>query len=49
MLDVDFADVKPSVINLFLVTLMAIVGITILKFVFTKYPVPGVSEVVMAV
>jgi len=49
MFDLDFADIKPSMINLFIVTLMAIVGITILKFVFSKYPVPGVSDIVMAV
>lgn len=49
MFDIDFAEVKPSVINLFVITLMAVIGIVLLKYIFTRWPVPGVSDVIMAV
>jgi hypothetical protein len=40
---------RPDVWTFVLVTLMAIVGITVLKFLVTRYPVPGLSEIVLAV
>lgn len=34
--------------NLVMVTLMAIVGVTLAKVALTKYPVPGLSKLVLA-
>lgn len=48
-MDFDLADIKPGVYNLIVITLMAIIGITFLKWLFTKYPIPGVTEVVTGV
>lgn len=35
--------------NLIVVTLMAILGITLAKVVVTRWPVPGLSKLVIAV
>lgn len=48
-LDFDFADVKPNIHNLLVITIMAIIGISFAKFVLTKYPVKGLTEIVTAV
>lgn len=48
-MDFDLADIKPNVYNLLIITLMAVIGITFLKFVFNKWPIPGVTEVVSGV
>jgi hypothetical protein len=45
----DMADIKPSVLNLAMVTLMAIIGITFLKWATMKFPIRGFSELVAAV
>jgi len=42
--------VTPNVKNFFIVTLIAVVGILVLKFVVTKLPVPkGIVSTVQAV
>ncbi len=48
-MNLDFADVKPSVLSWLIVGLMAVTFIAFAKFIFTKYPVPGLSQVVQAV
>jgi len=45
----DMADIKPSVLNLAIVTLMSIIGISFLKWALVKFPIPGFSELVAAV
>lgn len=45
----DMADVKPSLPNLIVVTLLAVIGIVMLKFWQAKWPVPGLREIVAAV
>lgn len=45
----DFADVKPSLPSLLMVTLMAIIGITLAKWAFNRWPVPGLTDLVNAV
>ncbi len=45
----DMADVRPTLTSLVIVTLMAVVGISLLKWLVAKYPVPGLSDVVNAV
>ncbi len=40
MVDLDFADLKPSVLNWFLVGLMAMSFIVAVKFLIAKYPNP---------
>jgi ABC-type glycerol-3-phosphate transport system permease component len=45
----DFADVKPDLKNLLTVTVMAIIGIVVLKYVFNRYPVTGLTELLNAV
>lgn len=48
-MEFDMADVKPTVLSLFVVTVMAVIGITLLKWAMTKYPVPGLAEIILAV
>lgn len=45
----ELADVKPSILSLLTVTLMAIVGITFLKWAMVKFPIPGFSDLVASV
>lgn len=45
----DWADVKPSLTSLAVVTLLAIVGITLAKWAVNKVPVPGLTELINAV
>lgn len=47
-MDLEFADVKPSVLNWLIVTLMAVTGIVFLKFILAKFPIPAISSVVAA-
>lgn len=48
-MDMDFADVKPSIVNWVLVGLMAITFIVVAKWLTTKYPVKGLTEVIQSV
>lgn len=48
-MDIDVADVRPSVLSFATVTVMAIVGIALVKFLLAKWPVPGLSSVVALV
>ncbi len=48
-MNLDFADVKPSVLSWVIVGLMAVTFIAFAKFIMTKYPIPGLSQVVQAV
>jgi hypothetical protein len=48
-MNIDMADVKPTVLSLVVVTIMAIVGITLAKYIFSRWPVQGLSELVAAV
>ncbi len=48
-MNLDFADVKPSVLSWLIVGLMAITFIAFFKFLMAKYPIPGLSQVVNAV
>ncbi len=45
----DFSDVKPSIISWFIVGLMAITFIVFAKYVVTRFPVRGLTEVVQSV
>lgn len=44
----DFKSLKPSVYNVATISLAAIVGIPAWKYIFTKFPVPGVTTWVHA-
>jgi len=48
-MELDMADVKPSVLSWIVVGLMAVTFIAFFKFVLAKYPIPGLSQVVQAV
>jgi hypothetical protein len=48
-IDLDMADVKPSVTSWVIVTLMAVAGIALLKWAVRRWPVPGFSDLVNAV
>lgn len=48
-MNLDFADVKPSVLSWLIVGLMAVTFIAFWKFVMAKYPIPGLSDVINAV
>lgn len=41
---VNFADVKPSILNVVTVTLMAVVGISAGKYLFNRFNVPGLKD-----
>jgi len=45
----DFADVKPTVYSFLVVTIMAIVGIVAAKYLFNRWRVPGLTDLVNAV
>lgn len=47
--DEDFATVRGSFGNILMVSLMAILGIAFFKVILTKWPVPGLTPLVMAV
>lgn len=45
----DFASIKLSVYNIIVITFAAVIGITFFKALFTRFKVPGLSTVVLAV
>jgi len=47
--DGKFANVRLSAYNIFTISLASIIGITLFKHLFTTFPVPGLSTVVLAV
>lgn len=47
-LDLDFSDVKPSLISWVIVGLMATTFIVGMKYLFTRYPVRGLTEIFQA-
>jgi hypothetical protein len=49
MLNFEFADIKPAAYNWVIVTLMAVTGIVLLKYILTRWPVRGLSEVIQSV
>jgi len=47
--ELDMADVKPTVISWVIVTLMAVSGIVMLKYAMARWPVKGLADIVNAV
>lgn len=47
--DGQYANLKASAYNIFTVTLASIIGISLFKLLFTKFPVPGLSTIVLSV
>ena len=47
--DLDMADVKPTVLSWVVVTLLAVTGIAMLKWLMRRYPIPGLVDLVNAV
>lgn len=48
-MELAMSDVKPTVLSFVTVTIMAVTGIVLLKWFVSKYPIPGLSEIVTAV
>ncbi len=48
-LEFDFSDVKPSVFNALLISLIVILTIPLWKWAMDRWPVPGLSQLVKAV
>ena len=46
---IDMAELKPSIFTAALFALYALLVIPFLKFILTKYPVPGLSELAQAI
>lgn len=46
---IDFAEVKPSILNWAIVGLMAVLFIAFAKFVLNKYPVSGLTDLINSV
>ena len=44
-LTLDMADVKPSILNWVIVTLLAVTGIVFGKWLLARYPIPGLSDI----
>lgn len=42
----DFADVKPSVLNALIITMMVLVMFAALKYLMGLRPIPGLSDLV---
>jgi hypothetical protein len=47
-MELDFAEVKPSLLNWLIITLMAVTGIVFLKWVLNRWNVPGLTDIVNA-
>jgi hypothetical protein len=45
----DVREYKPSIGTILLFALYALLVIPLLKFVFTKWPVPGISQLAYAI
>src|SRR5262245_47829003 len=45
----DFRNIRPTFYNFFAITLTAIVGIVGLKVIFSRFRVPGASDIILAV
>lgn len=45
----EFADVRPDLKNFLAVGVMAVVFIVLMKYIFNRYPVAGLTELVNAV
>jgi hypothetical protein len=45
----EFSNIKASAYNVLLISLVAVAGIPVWKFMFTRFRVPGVSEWVLSV
>ena len=45
----DMSDVRPSLVSFVIVTLMAIAGISLMKYLMSRFPVPGLKQLVDAV
>jgi len=45
----EFSNIKASAYNVLLISLVAVAGIPVWKFLFTRFRVPGVSEWVLSV
>jgi hypothetical protein len=48
-MELDMADVKPTVVSWVIVTLMAVAGIALLKVAVRRWPVPGLVDLVNSV
>lgn len=48
-MNLDMADIRPSVMNWAIAGIMAVTFIVLMKYVTTKYPVPGLSQFMAAV
>lgn len=48
-INLDMADVRPSVASFMVVGLMSVVFIVMAKYLVTRYPVPGLTEVIKSV
>lgn len=46
---IDVADVKPTLLSAFTVFCMVAVTVPLAKFVFNKWPVPGITPLVNAI
>lgn len=45
-MNLDFADIKPSLLNAVVILCVVIVGVPLLKYTFNRVPVPGVTQLV---
>jgi hypothetical protein len=48
-MDLDFADIKPSLLNAIVILCVVIVGVPLLKYAFNRMPVPGVTQLVNSI
>lgn len=48
-MNLDLADVKPSLLNWAIIGLMAVTFILVAKWIMVKWPIPGLSDVINAV
>jgi hypothetical protein len=44
----NYGNLRLSAYNIFVITLSAIIGLSTMKVLFTKYPVPGLTTVIMS-
>lgn len=46
--DENFSSIKPSAYNVLTISLAALVGLPIWKYIFTRFPIPGISTWALA-
>lgn len=48
-MELDFSDIKPGVLSALMVLLLVMITVPLAKYVFNRWPVPGITDLINAV